>query len=210
MGPQNNIVFHKPPPPSKTFFFLFREAIVPLEPHRDFIVSPTSSPRKRSSCALSEPMKWHPEWLPRVSLILPTYWDRKIEWRRGGWDGLWEGMRVKGRIEVLWLKCSPDQQSEPSETWANSLFNPFSCFFSLSLSVSLLSLLTPHPPPSLSLFTISHCCPPFLNPLFWGKCQQKFLLSSRRGREEGGFLEWFGVCVYLCVCKCWLSEGGKC
>ncbi|CAB1417085.1 unnamed protein product [Pleuronectes platessa] len=55
MGPQNNIVLHKPPPPSKTFFR--RAAIVPLEPLRDFIVSPTPSQRKRSSGALSEPMK---------------------------------------------------------------------------------------------------------------------------------------------------------
>lgn len=161
-------------------------AIVPLEPHKDFIVSPTPSLRKRSSGALSEPMKWHPEWLPRVSLILPSYWDRKVEWRSGGWDGLWEGRRVKGWIGVLWLKCSPDQQSEPSETWANSLFNPFSCFFSPFLSMSLLSSL--NPPPSIPLSLLSPSCPLFFNPVFGGKCQQKFLLSSRRrGREGRGF-----------------------
>lgn len=54
-----------------------------------------------------------------------------------------KGRKVGRRIVLLWLKCSPDQQSEPSETWANSLFNPFSCFFSPFLFMSLLSSLNP-------------------------------------------------------------------
>lgn len=192
MGPQNNIVFHKPPPPSYTFFLGGGGGIVPLEPHRDFIVSPTSSPRKRSSCALSEPMKWHLEWLPRVSLILPSYWDRKIEWRRGGWDGLWEGTRVKERIGVLWLKCSPDQQSEPSETWANSLFNPFSCFFSPSLSMSLLSLLTLLPS-SLSLSLL------FLAPVLFLRELSAKVLVEREKRQGSRMLLGVIRCVCLCV-----------
>lgn len=59
----------------------------------------------------------------------------------GGVDCGRKGWKVGRRIVLLWLKCSPDQQSEPPETWANSLFNPFSCLFSPFLFVSLLSSL---------------------------------------------------------------------
>lgn len=143
-------------------------------------------------------MKWHLEWLPRVSLILQSYWDRKIEWRRGGWDGLWEGTRVKERIGVLWLKCSPDQQSEPSETWANSLFNPFSCFFSPSLSMSLLSWLTLLPS-SLSLFTLSRSCPLSEGIVSKSSCWA----GEEAGKQDASRSD--SVCVS--VCKCWLKKG---
>ncbi len=127
--------------------------------------------------------------------------------------------REKGWMEVFWLKCSPDQQSEPSETWANSLFNPFSCFFSPFLSVSLLSSLnSPSLSPSLSLFTFPPSCPLFFHLFSEGSVSKSSCWAAKgeAGKDEASrndsvYVCWcVCVCVSVCVSECWLSEGGKC
>lgn len=151
-------------------------------------------------------MKWHPEWLPRVSLILPTYWDRKIEWRSGVRDGLWEGGRVKGWIEVLW---NAHQISK-----VNPLKRELILYLILLAAISPPFVLTQPPPstPLLPLFTLSISSPVFFTLFSEGSVSKSscWAAEGEAGKDEASRNDLVCVCVGVSVCNCWLSEQGNC
>lgn len=165
--------------------------------------------------ALSEPVKWHPEWLPRVLLILPELLRGQSRMRgEEGGDGLWEGGREgerdgekEGGEGSRLCKWNAHQISK-----VNPLKRELILYLILLAALSpsfYLCHFSPHPTPTFHLstpfsFLLLYTYLVFQGIFFKRKWrQQKFSLSSCRQEKVETWSNVFGVCVCVCLSVGW-------